>query len=84
MSIQMMPGAGSHRCRYASAGELGLDDERIALVDGELGYASSSLPVRQAVRDACSRRSTTRAERRHALGGAVAEELHDTKAADLP
>src|SRR5216683_1823168 len=49
MSVLMMPDAGSHRCGYVSAGRTRPDDERIALVDGELGYASSSVPAGQAV-----------------------------------
>src|SRR5258706_9003955 len=49
MSVLMMPDAGSHRCCYASAGRTRPDDERIALVDGELSYASSSVPAGQAV-----------------------------------
>src|SRR5258708_15596707 len=44
-----MPDAGSHRCGYVSAGRTRPDDERIALVDGELSYASSSVPAGPAV-----------------------------------
>src|SRR5216683_698333 len=49
MSVLMMPDAGPQSGRLRPPGRTRPDDERIALVDRELGDASSPVPAGQAV-----------------------------------